>query len=242
MPFPGKRYALREDLMATGFQIPEVHTPALLRFQATSPEQLASLTTQIISLGQVFDPDDLSPLFDNTFGQQYGSDVLTMLLSLATSQSQKQQDMSMVLQHISDSLSAHTTDDDDPRFDPATWPAVSKHLATLVSSPQLATLAKVVDLAYDHPHILHSTRILTDIRPVFTTSEVAFSTAIVTQTLRLKFFKSNEFRLLNLAMDEQDIRDLRDACDRAIQKADAARRALEPSGVSVGILGRKRGT
>jgi hypothetical protein len=80
-------------------------------------------------------------------------------------------------------------------------------------------LTKCLELSYDFSNLLSSSRLITDIRPVFDSAASRIEAGVVTFTLRLNFTEGGADKTLNFALDEKDVRELQSQCDRALKKA-----------------------
>ncbi|MBN8611220.1 MAG: hypothetical protein J0L92_11575 [Deltaproteobacteria bacterium] len=87
-----------------------------------------------------------------------------------------------------------------------------------VSALQVA--GKVDDVATDHAHCFQEVRLLSELRPVFTESPLSVAGMVVNHELKLVFGSGprSEPTELFLALDREDLTQLRDAVDRALRK------------------------
>lgn len=122
----------------------------------------------------------------------------------------------------------------DKKFDRPTltqWNECKGALERLVGSSAVLFTAKAIDLGYDFGHIFLTSRILTDIRPVFDEPRAAIVGAAITQTLRLEYLsREGDRSSITLTMDTKDIERLRKACDTALKKAVVAKEFVEKKG------------
>lgn len=105
----------------------------------------------------------------------------------------------------------------------AKWTSVEPFFVRLLGSCAFRVVAKAMDLSYEYANLYRRARILTDIRPLFTSNADAIEAAVISYTLRLRFDSSDGEHELSIAMDEGDVRDLIDQCERALTKAKTAR-------------------
>lgn len=111
-------------------------------------------------------------------------------------------------------------------------------LTELLANKSVKLAAKAIDLGYDHENIYHSANFVTDIRPVFDDDRERILGAVISQTLRVHFTRSREHLDMSLAIDNEDIQALRDACDEALKKAKKAKiQAMEKMNIDVFIAG-----
>ncbi len=83
--------------------------------------------------------------------------------------------------------------------------------------------SKALELVYDCDNLLQRTRIMTDVRPVFSDDPSKIEGAVVSHTLRIRYDSAGNDREMSLALDDRDLRKLIADCERALVKADAAR-------------------
>ena len=81
-------------------------------------------------------------------------------------------------------------------------------------------------LAYEHQNLVLSTRLVTDIRPVFDTLGENIFECVVIHTLNVKHTDGLRDSLTSFAMDSQDVDDLRNACERAKRKMEVVQEKM----------------
>lgn len=99
-------------------------------------------------------------------------------------------------------------------------------LERIAKSPVIALTARSIDLAYDCDNILQRSRVLTDVRPIFSDDANDIDGAIVAHTLRLRYDSAGQDHELSLAMDVSDLRQLILQCERALLKDQTAKKQL----------------
>ena len=103
------------------------------------------------------------------------------------------------------------------------WRALEPQLNNLFSLPNVSTIVKALDLAYDYTDLLQDVKILTDIRPVFNEDASGILGALVSFTLRLSLDGREGRKSLSITVDEKDVEKLKQICDRALKKAETAK-------------------
>jgi hypothetical protein len=87
---------------------------------------------------------------------------------------------------------------------------------------------KAESVAWSHQNILFSTRIITDVRPVFNADGTKVEQVIVTSNLHLEYAAGNGMQeKLVLAMDALDVAELRRVCERAEVKMQTCLKEFE---------------
>lgn len=98
-----------------------------------------------------------------------------------------------------------------------------KVLAGFTDVSQVKNTSKALDLMYDRDNLLQRTRIMTDIRPLFSSDAGSVEGCVVAHTLRISFDTGGNNREVSFAIDESDLQDLIETCQRAILKAKTAK-------------------
>lgn len=107
------------------------------------------------------------------------------------------------------------------------WRAVEAAFKKLLTSEAVRLVGIALELTYEHENLLLSTRVVTDIRPIFSLNASKVEGAVVSHTLRIRYDSSEGDHSISLAMDERDIRELERQCNRALTKSQTARALME---------------
>jgi hypothetical protein len=83
---------------------------------------------------------------------------------------------------------------------------------------------KARDLTYAHQNIFKSTRIITDLRPVFNTAGDSIGPMVLTHVLSIEYFDGVRNQRIEFALDENDVKELRNAAERAQVKTETTRK------------------
>lgn len=86
--------------------------------------------------------------------------------------------------------------------------------------------AKAIELSYDSDNLLQRTRILTDVRPLYSDDAQSIDGAVVAHTLRLRYDSAGVDHELSLALDSSDLQRLIEDCQRALVKEQTAQQKL----------------
>jgi len=119
----------------------------------------------------------------------------------------------------------------------AKWTTIEPYFLKLLSLQNVWTVIKALDLSYEYANLLQSTKIFTDIRPVFDKNADHILGSVVTYTLRLRFDSLEGNKSLSIALDEKDIKKLSETCDRALKKAIKAKDFMNVNNKSTFISG-----
>lgn len=121
------------------------------------------------------------------------------------------------------------------------WWQVEPLLEKLLFLPIVRLVATTLDLSYEYANLLQRTRIITDIRPIFNLDATEIEGAVVTHTLRIRYDSVDGDHGLSIAMDENDVKTLLDQCNRALVKAQTAKRRMEQKGNIPTIISGEKG-
>lgn len=106
------------------------------------------------------------------------------------------------------------------------WEDLQPVFRNLLCTDAFRLVATAVDLSYEYANLYRNGRILTDIRPLFTQDASDIEGAVVSYAMRLRYDSIDGEHELNIAMDENDIRDLSEQCARAIKKSRTAQKTM----------------
>ena len=141
------------------------------------------------------------------------------------------------LENLEDLLEGLETDLQDEWIeDPGklkNWHQSRPHLAELLKLESVQIATKALDISYEYANVLQYSRIMTDVRPIFNEDADEIRGAVVSFTLRMNYYNAGEGKSLSIALDAADLRILSYQCNRALQKAETAKKRL--SAKSLGI-------
>jgi len=96
----------------------------------------------------------------------------------------------------------------------------------------LEITAKAADVLLQHKTIFVSSRVITDVRPIFSEEELSPLAAVLIHNLEIQAYTDGNHASYFAAMDSTDLMQLRDVIDRAIKKEAALRKTIDQSGLS----------
>jgi len=107
-------------------------------------------------------------------------------------------------------------------------------LHTLLSSEALSSTANAIELLTQNERNYRTARVLTDVRHVFAEDAVEKPAgAVIIEVLALQTWnRDGHAETLHVAMDETDLRELRDAMQRALDKTSNLRGLLREQGMT----------
>jgi hypothetical protein len=109
-------------------------------------------------------------------------------------------------------------------------PVLKDRIKKLLSfDASVGVTAKALDVMTDQDRVFCNARILSDIRPVFTTSLESASAAVIVHTLRIGFHQDDKHQDFYFALDGSDLKALKEIILRAEKKTKALEAILEKS-------------
>lgn len=100
---------------------------------------------------------------------------------------------------------------------------LSARLAALLSARDVVAFSKAADVSTEYDQVLHVSRIVTDIRPIFG-HEIEGDPigAVIAHSLRIDYFHEGRLKTTSFALNSSDLKQLR----ATLQRADAKEKAL----------------
>jgi hypothetical protein len=117
------------------------------------------------------------------------------------------------------------------------WEEVAKILERFLLLENVVTIAKALELSLDFEHILIDSKILTDIRLVYSANRDKIIGGIVCNRLRIKFHDEDAHKSLSISLDKDEIEHLQKLCNEALNKIKMASDMLKTAGLSSFITG-----
>ena len=206
-------------------------------FLELEPNQIEAIADAIRGAGALVDRKALRQLIQQRVGleEQVARHAAHLLLGLATLAQSLHDSPRETVAALDAGIRVAPTPFETRELQ--SWDARKAQVEVLLDMDAIVMLAKIARLAYDRTRMLDDARIITEVRPVFTRTDEGFPIAVASQVLRLHYSEDGENKSITMAMDEEDIRDLVDACNRALKKLNTVKAALVQSGVKVYVAG-----
>ncbi|WP_406698246.1 hypothetical protein V5E97_05255 [Singulisphaera sp. Ch08] len=224
--------------MAIQIQLNKSQLADLKAIRELGPEVLSAVVDRIDSLQPVpLAPSELQKAILEVIegNEEAVNSTLRQAISLASLQRRRKLDAETVVIGIRKGLQSASMPWDGTSI--AKWEALEPAFRRLISSKNVEVAAKALDLSYDYANLLQTTRIVTDVRPVFDNEVTKIEGAVVSFTLRLSYDNSEGSHNLSLAMNQADIKTLKEQCDRALKKGALARETIATLPFTVTISG-----
>lgn len=107
------------------------------------------------------------------------------------------------------------------------WKSIEPLFRELIGTPVVRLVTTAIDLSYEHANLLLNARILTDIRPIYSLDATVIEGAVVSHTLRLRYESINGAQELTISLDEADVSQMAEQCERAQIKSLTARELMQ---------------
>lgn len=112
--------------------------------------------------------------------------------------------------------------------------ALTELLTELVTAEGLLTSAKASDVITEHEHMFSGVRVLTDLRPIFGEEASAEPAGMaIMSTMKIGHYTNGRERSLYLALDAEDLKQVRDAIDRALDKTESLRELMRDANLPI---------
>jgi hypothetical protein len=119
----------------------------------------------------------------------------------------------------------------------AEWTAIVPVLLRLLSLESVLLVAKATDLAFKYPLLLQDSRVVTDLRPVFSEDHNSIRGVIVSHVLHVDYDDSDGTHSLAFAVDDQDLLLIIRTCQDALDKSKTAKREIEETAWRIMTVG-----
>ena len=157
-------------------------------------------------------------------------DILEMLLSLYSARAGSDDPLEEFVDEVLDAIK-ESTDIALPTNEEETASLKNK-LTDLLNVSSLADFLKAADLFSEYEHILHDSRVVTDVRAVFGTSlDNPPIGALIIHNLKLCYSQAGRVKEIFVAMDDKDVEKLSRVLKRAEEKSRSLKKVLDKARV-----------
>lgn len=220
--------------MAT-ITIPKSQQRAVQRLLSLSPEKMG----QFIECIKTASPASSFRVLERRLQQKIDTPItgLNPILQMVATLGGIAEDEGMSNEEIAGELIGAAQKDKIDDINPSDndWGRLKRDLAMLfaVSAP-IALTRKAAMLTSEHEHVYcpDNSRIISDIRSIFPSGEIADPVgAVIVHLLKLAYHQDDDTKAFYVALDSEDVRMLRDLLDRAISKEDRIKKTMKTSGI-----------
>lgn len=220
--------------MATPLRVPRQYEGGFAKIRDLSDESTRELLAALREAPDTFNQNSLSLAVAKQVDTIAASDVeeiVPALLSLYAHRDHSQSAISDAAEGIAQAMEESRSE--RFRLSPEERDDFEKRLALLLNVDQLNIVARAGRLLLENEHSLREARIVTDARPVFEPDnpEAHPKAAVMVHMLKLSYRGDNTTKNFIVALDNNDLRDLREQIERAISKIETLESVLKAAGV-----------
>ena len=157
-------------------------------------------------------------------------DISTLITSL-TSLEVGRNSLDLPVEAFSSRIAAFLRRIDD--FGNTSEQELADRIRRLLELPSLQKIGKALALLSEHQRVMLNSRIFTDLRPVFSQVQIRPDTAVLVHTLKIEYHEGGEHKSFFVGMDANDIKSLRESCERAENKAKTLFELLDKAQVTI---------
>jgi len=224
--------------MSTHMQLSENQIRDFQVIRDLGAEALSKVSNHVESLTgtALLNPDKLLSVIKGNLESNgpTADSLMRQALSLNGLMRQTEMSPSEVLAGIS---AAIERDSDWSPDEIASWDAIEPEFCKLLGLNAFRIAAATIDLSYEYANLFRNGRIITDIRPIFTEDASAIQGAVISFTLRLRFDSVDGGHELSIALDQGDVANLMQQCQRALVKSQTARGAMKNAAIPTIVTG-----
>lgn len=218
----------------TRLRIPDAYKQPLEELLALSPEAADELQAALEEAKPAISPSALVQQIADRVSIPAG--MLTEIISLLISLSITREHYDFTLEKVVSDVAQGAVDEELlPEQDEGAVNRFKERLGRLLALDRsIGVSSRAQSILLAHQNTFVSSRILTDIRPIFSSSrELEPTAAVIVHSLKIEF-RADDHRHLEqfFALDVKDLRSLRAMIDRAIQKEEALKGVIAESGLA----------
>lgn len=198
----------------SSIRVPKTGVPVLKRLAELDETHASSLIARL-SDAQFRSAHALVSSVQDTVGDTWDDDksdaFVTHLISMSTLATSHDFTASEMAEHLTEQISSDLSGGERK--------TLAARLTALLSAPSFAAFGKAVDIARESDRLLHTSRVITDVRPVF--GQEASSNplgAVIVHTLRLDYLEGNDVKTISFALTSPDLAQLKRTVERAQAK------------------------
>lgn len=213
-------------------RIPEQYQRGFVHLYSIDDESFLLLVDALAKSGLAFGPSNLARKID--FGSKdpgVFTEIFLSVGSLIPVRERNTRTSEEIVDDICDLLRINQQIDFKNDSDVKKY---KRRLVTLLENEQLLYSSKSVELATDYENIFISSKVTTDIRPVFG-KNIGDNpkAALIVHNLQLHYHvgEEDEHRDLYVALDATDIKNLQEVLSRALEKENTLAKLLEASSI-----------
>lgn len=218
-------------------RIPERAIPRLLDLASLSDDQASELLTALEKASPLVSPNTLSVRLNTSLPhleKEQAEELLTTLFNLLAVSTSHGWDLHDVAETVAQNPDMELSTEDRPRF--------ADRLYSALTTPAVFETANAADVATEYEALYHYARVFTDVRSVPSIKpDSDISAVIITNTLKIDYFTSDDSKVFTLTISEGDLKELASILNDAITRNAKVRGALKASHLKVFAFGEDSG-
>lgn len=156
--------------------------------------------------------------------------IISTLISLYSASEYLDSDLSEIVENVCKAIEQSKFE--QFKFSGEERNVFKERLLKLLNVESVSIYSKVINILREQNNVFCNARILTDIRPVFGAKlDNPPLAALVVHSLRISYHQGDTEKEFYIAMDSNDIQELREVLNRANLKADNLRKVIEAAKV-----------
>jgi len=177
-------------------------------------------------------PDDIYKIITDVIGEQenISNALMSLIMWFYSLRTQRAIEVSAILSDVDHRIQSASKEWNE--IEKERWGRIRSQLDNLLSISAIINVCKASDLSYDYQNILQNIKIITDVRPIFDEEASRFNGSIISYILQVYYSSVNETRSLSLALDHADVKQLLNQCERALKKAETAKKFMTDHNVA----------
>ena len=214
-------------------RIPETHKKTVVRIARLESDQVVDLNRAIRAAAPTSSPRALADCVVSSLSSSIPDlqAVILVLLSLAKTRRHRGVSVAELASDIQAAASEGKADLD--ALSAIELASLGERIVLLLSDNKTIDVTiRISDVYLAHERLVHSSKILSDIRPVFAADDSASPVVgMIVHNLELSVTDENQRKRLYFAMNIHDLRQLRSVIDRALIKDQALRAVIATGGM-----------
>lgn len=208
-------------------RIPESHREGFKLLSSLSESDFKKLHNALSKTNKGILPDELTSLIseETSIDKNINSEITKILFSVYSLKEKFGEDtdqlvneLLLALRNANIDLGAKTK-----------WKRLEERIKSLISFDQtIGNTFKALKLLSDYDRIYINSKIVTDIRPAFNDSDdLSTNTALIVHNLKIGYIKDDQHQEAYLALDSNDLDELKKQIERAKKKEENLKKSLK---------------
>ncbi len=213
-------------------KIPEGYLSGIKALSALSEDDTSVICDALSLIEPCFSPHALTSAVAVKSGlnREVTRDVIFVLVSLYLAWSEINLSLDEFIQTVVNAAR------DDMKIESAGLESLNQNLSVLLQLDRsVGVTARASDVMTTFDHVFDSTRVVSDLRTLFTTepTDPQPLAAVITHTLKIEFYKDRKKQAFYVAMNSTDISKLKNTLERALNKEEQLESIAKKSGLPV---------